>query len=237
VSRIAITDIRISEKCASALSSLGFEVLRMPPFSRLGEAVASHPDMLMCPIGDKIITHREYFDSNRNIFNRIADLTKKRIVTTDEHMCDAYPHDILFNALILNKTLFSLTEHTSKLLLNESAMTGYTSEVVKQGYSKCSVCPVSDSAAITSDTSLADAMIRHGIDVLKIQSGHILLPPYNYGFIGGASGYDSENVYFCGSVDNHPDARLIRDFCSKHKKGAVSLSDEPLLDVGSIFIF
>ena len=104
-----------------------------------------------------------------------------------------------------------------------------------QGYTKCSVCVVSDNAIITADRAIATACAAVGIDVLTVSEGHISLPPYNFGFIGGASCACGDNVYFCGSLDTHPDGESIKEFCKNHGKLAVSLSDGELQDVGSLF--
>lgn len=234
--KLAIVDIRIPDTCAASLTSLGFEIVKLPAFSRLSEPVASHPDMLLCPIDNKIITHKEYFEQNRDIFDLISKRTDKKIIISDENISAEYPCDVSLNALIMGNFFFSLNSHTSKALLTEAKALGFEIINTKQGYAKCSVCPVSDNAAITADTSLADAMSARGIDVLKISAGSVELPPYDYGFIGGASGYDGENVYFCGSLDTHPQGKMIADFCKKHGKTPISLSDTLLLDVGTIFI-
>ena len=63
------------------------------------------------------------------------------------------------------------------------------------------------------------------------------MPPYEYGFIGGATGSDLNNVYFCGELKNHPDSDKIIAFCKKCGKKAVSLSRDRLKDYGTIFLF
>jgi hypothetical protein len=74
-----------------------------------------------------------------------------------------------------------------------------------------------------------------GIDVLTVSEGHISLPPYNFGFIGGSCTECGGKVYFCGSINSHPDGARIKEFCEKHGKTAISLSDRELIDVGSLF--
>lgn len=76
-----------------------------------------------------------------------------------------------------------------------------------------------------------------GIDVLTVSEGHISLPPYNFGFIGGSCGERGGKVYFCGSINSHPDGARIKEFCEKHGKTAISLSDRELIDVGSLFLY
>ena len=104
-----------------------------------------------------------------------------------------------------------------------------------QGYTKCSVAVVSENAVITADKSIGSACRSFGIDVLTVCEGHVSLPPYDYGFIGGASGIKDDNVYFCGSLDRHPDGERIKEFSEKHGKAAISLSDGGLQDVGTLF--
>ena len=72
---------------------------------------------------------------------------------------------------------------------------------------------------------------------IGISPGSVLLDGYDYGFIGGASGFDGRSLYFCGDVDLHPDGCAIRSFCDDHGIGCVSLSPLPLHDVGGIFFF
>ncbi len=234
--KLAITDIKIPDACTESLKNFGFEIIKLPPFSRLPSPVSSHPDMLMCIVGNKIVTHKEYFEENRRIFDLISSASKKEIITSDDTVRDSYPSDISLDALLIGNFFFSLTEHTSRALIDEAKRIGYNTLNVNQGYAKCSVCPVSEGAAITSDPSLAEAMEKQTIDVLRISSGGIKLEPYDYGFIGGASGYDNERVYFCGSIEQHPDANSIIEFFQKHGKVPISLSNEPLVDVGTIFI-
>jgi hypothetical protein len=58
---------------------------------------------------------------------------------------------------------------------------------VKQGYTKCSVLPVSNNAFITDDISIYNQCVSFGIDVLYVGKGDVSLPGYNYGFIGGCA--------------------------------------------------
>ena len=107
---------------------------------------------------------------------------------------------------------------------------------VNQGYTKCSVCKVSENAIITADQSIAKAAQAMGIDVLPICEGYISLPPFKHGFIGGASGLCNglKTLYFCGNINLHKDADAIKAFCKNHNREIVSLSDEVLFDVGTL---
>ena len=81
---------------------------------------------------------------------------------------------------------------------------------VNQGYTRCSVCVVSDEGIITADQAIASRASESGLDVLKITPGHIFLEGYDYGFIGGASFILSEDtIAFTGVLDKHPDKDRI----------------------------
>ena len=108
---------------------------------------------------------------------------------------------------------------------------------VRQGYTKCSVCPIDENSIITADCGIAKKARQHGFDVLEVSNIGVNLDPLSCGFIGGASGVFHDAVYFCGNLDAHPDAESIKAFCKSHNKQTVSLSDEPLYDVGTMFFF
>ena len=95
---------------------------------------------------------------------------------------------------------------------------------------------VSDNALITADKSIYSISQNNGLDALLISEGHVDLNGYGYGFIGGASGAVDSYVLFCGDLSNHPDGERIAEFCQKHGKAPVSLSDEPLYDYGTVML-
>jgi len=219
----------ITEKCMSRLRSFGYDVCLLPPFKRFEKTVACHADMLMFFDGKNIITHSEYYECNKNVFDGL----KAEVLLSTEAVSDKYPYDILFNAVKVDGVLFSKTEYTSKIIKNTSA----EFVNVNQGYTACSTCRVNEKAFITSDKGLYKAYTSYGIDTLLIRSGSIALEGYGYGFIGGASLVFDDAVAFFGKAEEHPDFDKINDFIVKHGKKAISLSDEKLYDAGGAFVF
>ena len=204
---------------------MGYTVIKMPSFERLPKAVSTHIDMLMFYDGEKIITHREYYEKNKSIFNSLNIET----LTTDEYISNEYPNDILFNAVLTKDGfLFSKTNKTSKLIKDRAKVLVN----VRQGYTSCSTCRVSDKAFITTDRGLYDAYIKNDIDSLFVESEGIFLPGYNCGFIGGASVTIEEFVCFFGDIRERKDYRKIRSFVEKYGKKVLSLSNEKLTDIG-----
>ena len=149
-----------------------------------------------------------------------------------------YPFDVQLNAAPVGKHLFCNLKYTADLLCRHPA---YKVIPVRQGYAKCSILPVGDSALITEDPSIVRAAQNNQIDVLQVAPKAVKLNGYSTGFLGGAASFspfgDCNEIFFCGSLDSHPDAQRIRDFCTARGFEPVSLSDEPLYDVGTMFVF
>ena len=232
---IAIIDCRASEKLLSSLSDHGVLTISLPPSPCLQTGVASHTDMLIFIGFGKLFCHTSYYNNNRDIIDRITNIGNLTLSLSNEDWASNYPHDVLFNACLVDNMFICNEKTVSKHILNYAREAGAKIINVNQGYTKCSTCIVSERAIITSDKNIEKVCRGLGMDVLLISEGHISLPPYNFGFIGGASGLCCDNVYFCGSLSTHPDGNTIDEFCTKHGKKAISLSDDVLQDVGSIF--
>ena len=229
-----VVDSRIPRPCAEQLSRLGYGLVSLPKFSSLQDPVSAHPDMLLFFAGSTLLCHEDYLTVAKNELSELAECGYD-VITSSEHIAEAYPHDVLFNALRIGKRIYCRADSVSNLILDFAKRHGYEVRGVKQGYSKCSVCTIGERAAITADPSLCRAMREDGMEVLLISSGGIVLDGYDTGFIGGCSGEDGDRIYFSGNIFLHPDGKRIDDFCKAHGKTAVSLSDEPLVDIGTMF--
>ncbi len=206
-----------------------FRILVLPPFGALPEAVSSHADMLLCPLGESIAVHRLYYEENRGLF----DKNNIKVTVINEPAGKKYPDDILLNGLFLSEKLYGRIDKLSKTLVDFAKERVF----VRQGYTRCSVCKINEHAIITSDASISDAASANGVDVLKIVPGHIELDGYDYGFIGGASFVYNSKVFFFGKIEDHPDFEKIRDFTNKHSLETISLSERPLYDIGGAVIY
>lgn len=221
---LVFADCRIPAAALQSLQGLGYTVLLCPAHPKLDSAIASHPDMLLFPTKCGLLTHRDY---------TVPDCPLPQI-PIDRVLGGTYPEDVLLNAAKVGKYLVCRPDATASELLAYAKQNGVTVLPVRQGYAKCNTCIVSDNAVITEDASIASALTAVGIDVLRITAGHVALPGYPYGFIGGASGSDGHRILFCGDLAKHPDGARISDFCLDHGKQPISLCDQPLLDVGSL---
>lgn len=118
---------------------------------------------------------------------------------------------------------------------------------VRQGYTRCMCLPVDNESFITSDEDIAKRLDLTGAKVLCIRPGHIDLPGFNYGFIGGCGGHVYEQIkgsdgsvryqramVFNGNLADHPDCEAITSFIKQRNIKPVYFDSYPLCDVGSI---
>ena len=231
----AIVDCRISESSLSALGRRGFTPILMPPADYLSKPVASHADMLVFVGFGRLFCHKKYYKCNKTLIDGLLSVSNLALSLSDEETCEKYPHDVLFNACLVGKRLICNEKTVSKSILDTAKAENYEIVSVSQGYTKCSVCPVGENAIITADSGIAEACRLRKIEVLKISEGNVSLPPYEYGFIGGASGSCGKKIFFNGSLDLHPDGEKIKNFCTQNGAEVISLSNEKLHDVGTIY--
>ncbi len=232
--KILIVDNRITKKCERALIKEGFYLIKLPPDQSIGEAVASHPDTVLFYSDGEIITTADYCDAAAYIFSDVRELAPDvKISFTGDVRGKGYPDDCVMNALVIGRRIFCKSDTVSRAILDFAARRGYEVIHTNQGYPACSVLAFGESA-ITADPGLASTLSENGVRVTLINQGSISLPPYDYGFIGGASGVVGSKIYFFGSLESHPDCDRIREAIEKEGYTPVSLSDEGLSDLGGI---
>lgn len=194
-----------------------FSVLQEEP--TLSMPLAAHPDVRAITVGGVTFS---------------AGKTAAWLGCTDtqESFGSLYPQDVLFNGFVLGNRLFCNTKAFSPAVQTHALQSGMETVHVRQGYAGCSTLVLGDRQIITADRGIAEAA-KPFCKVLLISEGGILLPPYKYGFIGGASFVLNGTVYFFGDPDTHKDAASIKACIEKNGYKAVSLSNEPLRDCGS----
>ena len=232
---LALIDERISPDARAALEDGGFHTLTVPACMGLPEATRSHPDMLLFPLGDNIFTEEGYLAENKDFFAELcAAAPRLKITPITESLSSEYPRDCVLNVLSVGDRLFLKSDSVSRTVLDEINRQGIRTVSVKQGYPACTVLALGDAHAITADRGMARALLADGVEVLKISDGGILLPPYDYGFIGGAAGVYGDKIYFIGDYLTHPDGENIRAFAEAAGYTAVSLDAGQLRDLGRI---
>lgn len=235
---LAVMDCRAPDALKNALECRGLEVCPLPVCPTLPLSVAAHPDMLVFFAQDAVISSRYYYEECAGeAIDCICRAAGKSLLLSEQIPGNSYPSDVLFNAATVGEHLFCRLDAADPLLLKSVPKARLCN--VAQGYSKCSTLPVSDTALITEDPSIARAADAAGLEVLFLNTKEVTLPGYDVGFIGGASSFfpyqKSDQIFFSGALEHHSQAQKITAFCMAHGREPISLTDLPLFDVGTIF--
>lgn len=228
-------DYRITRTEIENLIKAGIMPIKVPKCSNVYEAVNGHPDiqlnLLKSKSDTKIIIQKEISQEFRNI------LTKNNIkyIVSKNCLKEKYPSDIILNAFVTENYFIHNTKYTDP----EFFLSQKNKKIinVSQGYTKCSVLPVTETAFITSDKGIFNALKPAGFDILLLPPGDISLPGLNYGFIGGCGGMISNNLMaFFGNLNFYKYGNQVIDFLKKYNISPVYLKDGPLSDRGSLLV-
>jgi len=195
------------ERAVELLRAWGYEPVLLQSFGGADEITGAHADMQMCRAGNSLIR-------------------------AENSLPKEYPGCAAYNALVLGKYFVHRLDCTAPELLEKAIEQGLELINVRQGYAKCACVVVDGESIITADEGII-AALKGKVDILRITPGHVDLPGYEYGFLGGASGRIGDTVLFCGELDRHPDAADIRDFIEKRGLKIRQIPDLPLTDIGT----
>ncbi len=187
------------------------------------DPVNTHPDIFMCRFGVWEMPH---------IFPGNLDKIQPK-----------YPGNIIYNAVCTGKYFIHNLKHTDQELLVAAKV--WKEDLilidVPQGYARCCCLPIDDNSFITSDQGIAKALSSAGADVLIIEKGHIVLPGFDYGFIGGCGGHllvdGNKTIIFNGDLSAHPAYHKMANFIHERNIDIIYFEDYPLTDIGSILTF
>jgi hypothetical protein len=226
----------LPEEYLTHIQALGRTTVILPPDPRLAAPVCSHPDMLLFLYKQTLITDFVYYQEiARTEIDRICRFGNFRLHLTQDAVSNKYPQDIRFNVLHLGDFFFCHATYTSSAIRALAEQEQKILLPTRQGYARCSACPVGNRAMITADPSLANAAKKQGLDVCLIRQGHVLLPGYPHGLIGGCCGTYLDELYFFGDPTLHPNGKEMLTFLYDHGIKPKIIPGLPLFDAGSMF--
>lgn len=235
--KCVIVDRRVSEECQRNLLLHGFFPILLPSYSKMTAAIASHPDSLLFRYKNELVVPTDYCEEALPAFTDLRASCDVRLRFCDVPLGSGFPNDARMNALVMGNKIFCNTKTVSDRILGLAQERGLTICHTSQAYPACSVLALGERYAITSDAGLSRVLSENGISVTLIRSGGIALPPYEYGFIGGASGVYDGKVYFLGDYLSHPDGEIIRSAVLSAGFTPISLSRGALVDLGGMLFF
>ena len=209
------------------LVSRGIELVRLPVNEKIAGVVRTHADANVFHAGNGV------FFCDEAMASVIEPLRPREL-----HLCAVagdYPADCALNAAWLGSFIFAhktaLHEELQRFFLSHEI----TLQPVKQGYARCSVCPVGSRGLLTDDSGIYQAAKCSGFDALLLEKGDIRLNGHPYGFIGGASAMIApDTVAFFGDLATHRNCADIKIFLQKHDMQYIDIPGLPLTDVGGI---
>ena len=234
--RYCITDERIGSYAVNTLCEEGYTPVLLPPYSALPAPTASHTDMLIKTIGRRAFLYRGYLEEHTEVAKALRTaLAGYEITVLDRVPGKEYPADAGLNALTMARHVFLNKDAAAPEIIDAAAEAGLRVVHVNQGYPACTVLTDGGYRAITADPGMKKAIADCGYEVLGIDAGDILLPPYEYGFIGGCAGISRGRAVISGNLFTHRNGAAICSFLLAGGLTPLFLTDDPLLDVGGIF--
>ncbi|MBU4311415.1 MAG: radical SAM protein [Candidatus Omnitrophica bacterium] len=224
---IAIIDPRMPRPAKDRLKKLNYHAVEAPLHDKLQRPVRGHVDMMLFRYKDKVI-----YEPRLENITELLRQNGYKCVKGERIKSSKYPKDIIYNSCAMDRCIIHYKGKIEKNI--KEIKTGHI--LVPQGYTKCSIIPIDKKHIITSDKGIKDAWEKRGGKALLIEPGHVKLPGYRTGLIGGATGTDEKKVFFVGSMDSHPDGQAIRDFIRRCGRYIIELYPGPLYDVGTIVI-
>ena len=215
-----------------ALKKLSIYVIEIKKNNLFPSMEACHADLRAHHLGgNEIVVYKEDTE--------LASALRDRgffVYEAENELCGSYPKSASLNAARIGNILLCNAKNLDGAILKYAQQNSLKIVDCKQGYSRCATCIVSKNAVITSDKSVYKSLSPY-LDVLLISQGSIGLGNTQDGLIGGASALiDKNTLAFCGNIKPHPDYESIEKFLKKHNVTAVCLTNERLLDIGSIIV-
>ena len=229
-----IIDMTASVEILNSLKQNGVRYYLSCKHPKLPEPVSTHPDMQIHFIDNKTaVVAPEVFDYYNELIGDDVEVIKG-----NTELSGTYPLDCAYNVTRLGKFIIGNLSYMDTKIKQMYQDRGFEFIHINQGYSKCTVCVVDDNSVITEDEGVCRAITPHNISVFKINSGTVELDGFDYGFIGGASGFISEKVLaFCGNPSTESYFESMEEYIKSKSVDIIYLSSTKLKDYGSILYF
>ena len=200
-------------------------IIRTIKLKNITDATATHPDMQIHFLSDHEAVCApecaEYYASA---------LPKVQVAAGALTPKDTYPRDIAYNAARLGKYVIANLRYTEPYITEYYKKRGFELVNSKQGYAKCSLAVVSESAAITGDEGMLALLSRlDDVKCLKVDQSGVGLFGYSHGFIGGASGLVRGTAVFLGDPGGS-----VKEFLSEMNIEYFCAASGRLRDFGSV---
>ena len=226
--RSVIIDKTAPDIVKDQLRDLGYSVVDTVKLDTFETSLGTHPDIQVCKIRQYLVVDPRTYEYYLEELKDTGITVVKGKVTVTNY----YPDNIAYNVAVLDDYAIHNFNYTDPVIQGIIDKLGLIKVDVKQGYSKCNILHTEDSI-ITSDEGIVNRLPSE-LSRLKISPDSIVLRGYDYGFIGGATGYDSRVVYFLGDILAHPEYKKIKEYLDSKNIDTMVLGNDSLTDLGSL---
>ena len=230
--RYVIIDYRASEEILNHLKNLNIEPIKTMKCSDLQEPVDGHPDMVIHPIDfETFVIAPNVYDYYRNVLEGKGI----KVIKGGKTLSRNYPEDIAYNVARIGRYAVHNTKHTDQVLKYYLEEAGIKFIHVNQGYTKCSIAPVSENKALTSDFLIHEKLISYNIDCLYINPKVVYLKGYDNGFIGGCTGLINKKIFLStGKIFDENISVLLKKFIQSTGYLYDEASSKQITDLGTL---
>ena len=230
--RYVIIDYRASEEILNHLKNLSIEPIKTMKCSDLQEPVDGHPDMVIHPIDfETFVIAPNVYDYYRNVLEGKGI----KVIKGGKTLSRNYPEDIAYNVARIGRYAVHNTKHTDQVLKYYLEEAGIEFIHVNQGYTKCSIAPVSENKALTSDFLIHEKLISYNIDCLYINPKVVYLKGYDNGFIGGCTGLINKKIFLStGKIFDENISVLLKEFIQSTGYLYDEASSKQITDLGTL---
>lgn len=230
--RYVIIDYRASEEILNYLKNLNIESIKTLKCTDLQEPVDGHPDMVIHPIDfETFVIAPNVYDYYRNV------LANKgiKVIKGGKTLNRNYPEDIAYNVARIGRYAFHNIKHTDQVLKYYLEEAGIEFIHVNQGYTKCSIAPVSENKALTSDFLIHEKLISYNIDCMYINPKVVYLKGYDHGFIGGCTGLINDRIFLStGKIFDNNISVSLKKFIQSSGYIYDEASNQQITDLGTL---
>lgn len=215
--------------------SCDLDILYIPENPNVDEKLSGHTDLSVFKLNNSTLIMKNYLKgSTASTFLSQNNVT---IIYDDSFQSFTYPYDCGLNAALIGNKLICNKKTASGILINECKKAGYEPIFVKQGYTKCSICPINEKAAITSDEGIYKALTDENLDIMLIKNDFIKLSGFNNGFFGGSAFMpDGNTLILTGKIPDKDETDKLHAFLSKYQVKIKYLSNDIISDIGGCIV-
>ena len=210
----------------------GATVIKPPKMDMLPPSLSRHADLSIAIVSSKkAVCPPESYAYYKGALSPYGF----EIICGKTHLGCNYPEDSAYNVCIIGKKCFLNKNVCDPRLYDILISEGYEVIFVRQGYTKCSVCPIDENTFITADTGIFEMGRKAGMEALLISNEGIILPGYKNGFWGGSCGLGAPDTLLVnGEVEAIKSGKLIKDFLNTKGIKIKYLKKGEVCDIGSI---